>query len=159
MGFTWTEISIGDEITAAVIAEMRTNLNTLYGNLDLAAWIWSNIPVQDKIIPATQYTEFKDVTDNADDQNYCRTHYATHDSSYNVTHDTTLYADHDTTHLNDHNTGHNSGQDSSINSNNLSGYNGTNLSFDYAPNYQFVNGGHNTSHYNGHNIEITILPD
>ena len=117
MGFAWTAINVGDEITATVIAEMRTHLNTLYGDLDLSEYSWTNIPVQDQIIPATQYTEYKEVTDNADDQNYCRTHNITHDSSQNITHDNSLYSDHDSSHLNDHNTGVNSGQNSSLNSN------------------------------------------
>jgi len=100
MGFAWTAISIGDEITAAVIAEMRTHLNTLYGNLDLSEWSWvQSIPVQDQIIPATQYAEYKDVTDNADDQNYCRTHNATIELSYDVSKDSSLqsayHLDHD----------------------------------------------------------------
>ena len=91
MGFSWTAINIGDEITAAVIAEMRTHLNTLYGDLDLSTWSWvQSLPTQDQIIPSTQYEEYKDVTDNADDQNYCRTHNAAIELTYNVSKDSNL---------------------------------------------------------------------
>ena len=150
MGFSWTAINIGDEITAAVIAEMRTHLNTLYGNLDLDEYSWTIIPVQNQIIPATQYTEFKTATDNAEDQNYCRTHNATHDSGYNVTHDTTLYADHDSGHLNDHNTGHNVTHDSSVNSSQYSGYLGGYYISNLSSTYSSVNTGKDTSYCVGY---------
>jgi len=150
MGFAWTAISIGDEITAAVIAEIYTNLNTLYSNLSLSIHSWTKIPTQNEIIPATQFTEFKDVTDNAEDQNYCRTHNATHDSSRNATHDTTLYSDHDVTLYSDHDTTVNSGHDSSIQSDNYIGYDGgVNTTAKYGHNNQVYDGWH-PSHLSGH---------
>jgi len=125
MGFSWTAINIGDEVTATVITEMRTHLNTLYGDLDLSEWSWvQSLPTQDQIIPATQYTEYKDATDNAEDQNYCRTHNAAIQLTYNVTKDDNLqsayHLDHDAIEYisvdNDKDVSVNSGNNSSVGS-------------------------------------------
>jgi len=154
MGFSWTAINIGDEITAAVIAEMRTHLNTLYGNLDLAVWSWIQpLPTQDQIIPATQYAEFKSATDNAHNQNYCRNHNAAIQLSYNVSKDDNLqsayHLDHDATKYVTVDTGHHTSVCSSNNSS-VGGGGGcvSNYTVEYAYDYGLVKKGHYTGYGN-----------
>ena len=101
MGFSWTTISVGDEVTAAVAAEFRTHLNTLFSDLSLTTYSWTqSVPTQDQIIPAAQFTEFKTATDYADDMNYCRGHDAIHYTTHNGSQDSGRQTSHNASHDN-----------------------------------------------------------
>jgi len=82
MGYTWTSVSAGDKILADHWNEIKTNLDSLYSDLDLNTRNWVNFPVsQGSLIKYDHLSELRDATDYADDQNYCRDH----DATYNVT--------------------------------------------------------------------------
>jgi len=79
MGFSWTPIEVGDEILAAHINEVKTNLDSLYDDLQLSHYNFVELPVNvGDEIKRDQFNEMRAATDYADDMNYCRAHKATY---------------------------------------------------------------------------------
>ena len=116
MGFSWSTVLVGDKATDGIFQELCDNLDTLYSNLELSAHSWVNIPTTGQNITATLVTEIRSVTDNADDQNKCRTHYADHDAAYQDGEKTTHWLNHNSNDQETHDSGiditHDVGEDS-----------------------------------------------
>ena len=119
MGYSWIATSIGGKTLKTIFQEISDNLDLLNVDLELPVYSWVNIPVKGQKITSLLGVEQRTVTDDGDDQNYCRTHYAT----YNVSHDSA----HDASHLNDHNSshddGHDTGEDSTQKTSHLNNHN------------------------------------
>jgi len=165
MGFSWTTPSSGGSsiINDSTLDEIQTHLDTLFGdvNYDRPTCTYEDINA-DNFISNESLAEIKEDIILADEQNYCRTHYADHrsvdyttydmgyDADHNTTEKTTHYSDENsdynatqrTTHyvsrLATHNISHNTTQHSSVDSSQQSAY--------------FYD--HHAGHYAGENLTV-----
>lgn len=76
MGFSWTNIIQHEtEIAAAHINQVKTNVDSVYTDLELPAYGWAYLPVS--VGDEIQHEDFKELRyaiDYADNMNYCRSH-------------------------------------------------------------------------------------
>jgi len=85
MGYSWTSIGTGSTIRITEFNEFKTNIDSLYGDLELDAPTWTYLPVVAKDVGVDSILkETRTKTDYADDQNYCRNDNATHDATIHV---------------------------------------------------------------------------
>lgn len=76
MGFSWTNIiRYVTEIAAAHINQVKTNVDSVYTDLELTAYNWLYLPVSvGDEIQHEDFKEMRDAIDYADNMNYCRSH-------------------------------------------------------------------------------------
>ena len=136
MGFSWTNIvQYVTEVKAAHINQVKTNVDSVYTDLELSAYNWLYLPVS--VGDEMQHEDFKemrDAIDYADDMNYCRSH--------NASYMGTDYTDHRGTVYTGENTGYDSGYLAGVDGNYDSGYDSAHKSYAKAS----VQSGDNTHH-------------
>ena len=76
MGFSWTNIIRHEtEVAAAHINQVKTNVDSVYTDLELSAYNWLYLPVGvGDEIQHEDFKEMRDAIDYADNMNYCRSH-------------------------------------------------------------------------------------
>lgn len=86
MGFDWTAITQNVTIIlAAHQNEIRTNINTVYDDLELDHYAWVYLPVDiGEEIDDADFQEMRDAIDFADEQNTCRNHDVAYDLDDNA---------------------------------------------------------------------------
>lgn len=94
MGFSWTPlVQFVTEIKAAHQNQIKTNIDTVYTDLELSAYGWAYLPVNigDEILHE-HHKEMRDAIDYADDMNYCRAHNTGYDGADDAVDRATVYS-------------------------------------------------------------------
>jgi len=98
MGFDWTSIGTGSTIRVTEFNEFKTNVDTLYGDLELDAPSWTYLPVAASDVGIEGILkEVRTKTDYADDMNSCRNDNVSHDATVDTGDDVTDHATYDGT--------------------------------------------------------------
>jgi len=121
MGFSWTEIvQYETEIAAAHINQVKTNVDSVYADLELPAYNWAYLPVGvGDEIQHEDFKEMRDAIDYADNMNYCRSH----DVSYMGADDAVARGTVYTSQKSGYDSGYKAGVDGNYDSGIKSGYN------------------------------------
>jgi len=137
MAFSWTSVTAGTtNITAAVMNEVKTNVDHLTTQLGVSAYSWSTLPVtQYNKANAVNITELQTSLTYVDNLNTCATHNATADSGANAGQDTAIHSGKDVSIHSGKDASIHTGKDATIHS-------GKDVT---------IHSGVQTTHYNDHN--------
>lgn len=139
MGYSWTSISTGDIIRASHFNEFKTNIDSLYSDLELPAPSWTYLPVAAKDIGINErLKEVREKVDYADDMNYCR--------NDNTSHDINVDNSEHSSYCTGYNYGVDGAYDSGINSGDDAGYDITDNGIVYNAHYPYADSDHDWSH-------------
>ena len=116
MAFSWIPVSAGVTIeTAAQLNEVKTNTDTLTTNLGVAAYSWSEMPVQaDEFAKQVQIQELQDALDYVDSVNICSSENTTYYNTVDASQDTSIDSARNITVDNDQHATYDATQNNSI---------------------------------------------
>jgi len=81
MGFTWSTLNKGTDVTKDQITEVKDNIDTLRSDIGLTPWSWVNVPVTvGKQIENPAIEEIRDALDLTHDQNVCSSNHLTYNN-------------------------------------------------------------------------------
>jgi len=81
MGFIWSTLNKGTDVTKDQITEVKDNINTLRTNIGLAPWSWVNVPVNvGNQIENPSIEEIRDALDLTHTENICSSDHLTYNN-------------------------------------------------------------------------------
>lgn len=118
MAFAWTAVAVGTIFTAAHYNQVKTNTDTLCGNLGIANYGWTLFPVStgSDRFDYNDTAELRLALDYVKDNNICVSNNADKDTTVDSDQHTGYNTDKDTTVDSDQHNTYNSGTNSPVNS-------------------------------------------